>query len=45
MLDSLVEQTDKMIEEHGVEMETGSEWAVAADWLLFGQNAVMQSKF
>ena len=32
MLDSLVEQTDKMIEEHGVEMETGSEWAVAADW-------------
>ncbi|XP_061167085.1 uncharacterized protein LOC133175945 [Saccostrea echinata] len=32
LLESLVEQTDKMIEKHGVEMETGWEWTVAADW-------------
>lgn len=32
MLDSLVEQTDRMMEGHGVEMETGWEWGVAADW-------------
>lgn len=32
LLDSLVEQTDEMIEKYGVEMETGWEWTVAADW-------------
>lgn len=32
LLDSLVEQTDELIEKYGVEMETGWEWRVAADW-------------
>lgn len=32
LLDSLVEQTDELIKKYGVEMETGWEWTVAADW-------------
>lgn len=32
LLDSLLEQTNELIEKHGVEMRTDLDWAVAADW-------------
>ncbi|XP_061170745.1 uncharacterized protein LOC133180192 [Saccostrea echinata] len=32
LVDSLVAQTSEMIDKHGVEMTTGWDWTVAADW-------------